>query len=123
MLRQQGHDFTADAVEHSEVDWSASDVVFRAPEDLRFGLESEIQLLNRLSEQLLGRRIRIRVTLPDTTNQGRIVSASGDGAPGSRGKPPAASGAEQRAMAHQQVQQFLNTFGGQVREVRDLKEK
>jgi DNA polymerase-3 subunit gamma/tau len=113
-LRAQGEDFTADAVEHSRLECSANEVVFTAPADLRFSLESAARNLAQLSERLLGRRVRVRVTLSDQTNRTANVSAAA--------KEQGPSAAAARALAHPQVQRFLATFGGQVREVRDLKE-
>jgi DNA polymerase-3 subunit gamma/tau len=123
-LRAEGHEFTADAVEHSAIDLAGGDVHFLAPPDLQFSLESASQLLNEISGRLLGRRARIRVTLADTTIPPRNVS---EGAPTRAGtQESGASGdygpAGERALAHPQVQKFLATFGGQIRQVRDLKE-
>ncbi len=113
-LRQKGDDFTADAVEHSRVEISGPEAIFHAPPDLQVTLELATRTLTGLAETALGRRIKIRVTLADPTKRTENVSAAPE-AP-----PPGEAAA--RAMAHPQVQRFLATFGGQIREVRDLKE-
>jgi len=113
-LRDQGDEFTADAVEHSRVEEAGTEVIFHAPADQQFCLESASAALAKHCEQLAGRRMKIRVTLAASP-------APVAGAPARTA--PAASDASTRAMAHPQVQSFLAAFGGQVREVRDLKEK
>ncbi len=113
-LRQKGDDFTADAVEHSGVELSGPEAIFHAPPDLQVTLELAARTLTELAETVLGRRIKIRVTPGDPTKRAQNVSAG-------PAAPPAGEAAA-RAMAHPQVQRFLATFGGQVREVRDLKE-
>jgi DNA polymerase-3 subunit gamma/tau len=113
-LRAQGEAFTADAVEHSHMAEAGPEVVFRAPADQQFCLESGTAALARQCEQLLGRRVKIRVTLAASSNPPA-------GAP-TEPAPPAGAVAD-RALADPQVQGFLAAFGGQVREVRDLKEK
>jgi DNA polymerase-3 subunit gamma/tau len=113
-LRAQGDEFTADAVEHSEVEETGAEVTFHAPPDQQFCLESGTSALAKECEQLLGRRVKIRVTL----------AASSGPAAGAPARPASPAGtAADRAMADPQVQSFLAAFGGQVREVRDLKEK
>ncbi len=113
-LRQQGEEFSADAVEHSRVEASNGDVVFHAPPDQQFCLEAASKTLAQLCERLLERRVKIRVTLADPTNSTGNVSAEA---------PTRAERAAARALAHADVQRFLALFGGQIREVRDLKEK
>jgi DNA polymerase-3 subunit gamma/tau len=113
-LRAQGDAFTADAVEHSQVAEAGAEVVFQAPGDQQFCLESGAAALAKHCEQLLGRRVKIRVTLA-------AVSAAAAAAPAP--PAPSAGAAADRALADPQVQGFLAAFGGQVREVRDLKEK
>jgi DNA polymerase-3 subunit gamma/tau len=113
-LRAQGEEFTADAVEHSRLEEAANEVVFHTPEDQQFCLESAAAGLSRHCEQLLGRRVKVRVTLATSPVPAEDAPA--------RTAPPA-SDAAARAMAHPQVQSFLAAFGGQVREVRDLKER
>jgi len=116
-LRLQGDDFTADAVEHSRVESSNGEVVFHPPPDLVFSLESATRSLAQLSERLLEQRVRIRVALATKIDSRENVAAGP--APGpAAGLPTAAT----RAMAHPQVQRVLAMFGGQLRDVRDLKE-
>jgi DNA polymerase-3 subunit gamma/tau len=108
-LRQQNEHFTADAVEHSRVELAANELHFQAPRDQLYSLESAMRTLSELGERLLGRRVLVRVTLAEANGQAPVAAAPRDPA-------------EARALAHPQVQRFLAVFGGQVREVRDLKE-
>jgi DNA polymerase-3 subunit gamma/tau len=113
-LRAQGEEFSADAVEHSRVEEAGAEVIFHAPGDQQFSLESGTATLAKHCEQALGRRVKIRVTLAEAPAAAEREAA--------RVAPPAGDAAT-RAMAHPQVQSFLAAFGGQVREVRDLKER
>ncbi len=113
-LREQGEEFSADAVERSRVEETGAEVVFHAPGDQQFSLESGAAALARHCEQVLGRRVKIRVTLADAPGAAESAPA--------RVAPPAGDAAA-RALAHPQVQSFLAAFDGQVREVRDLKER
>ncbi|MBI3665021.1 MAG: DNA polymerase III subunit gamma/tau [Acidobacteria bacterium] len=106
-LRQKGDHFIGDAVEHSRVESTPAEVIFHCPPDLQFSLESAARGLAQLCETLLGRRVKIRVTLAGQTNTPENVSSDDTRA---------------RALAHPQVARFLSVFGGQVREVRNLKE-
>ncbi len=112
-LRGQGDEFTADAVEHSRVVEAANEVVLEAPADQQFCLESAAAALGRLCEQLLARRVKLRIAMTTEAAPLRPAAAKQD-TPG--------TGAAARALAHPQVQRFISAFGGQVREVRDLKE-
>jgi len=113
-LLAQGQQFTADAVEHSRVEEAGGEVIFYAPADQQFVLESDKAAVEKQCEQLLGRRVKVRVVLPESAT----AAASPPPRPAEQ-----ASSAQTRAMAHPQVQSFVSAFGGQVREVRDLKEK
>jgi DNA polymerase-3 subunit gamma/tau len=117
-LRSQGDAFTADAVEHSRVQVSGAEVLFAAPADQQFCLESALPALTQLCEQLLAKRIKARVTLAEPGDSERN-GASQQAASSARTHDAAAA----RALADPQVQRFLTAFGGQVREVRDWKEK
>ncbi|MBI3697005.1 MAG: DNA polymerase III subunit gamma/tau [Acidobacteria bacterium] len=110
-LREQGEEFAADAVAHSTVDCAEGVVTIQAPADQQFLLETADRTLTQAAERLLGRRAQIRVTLAEQTNRPANVSP-----------PRGASEATARALAHPQVERFRAAFGGQVREVRDLKE-
>ncbi len=111
-LRERGDHFTADAVEQSAVEVSASEAVFRPPPDQLYNLESAAKTLAELSERQLGRRIRVRLVA-----DGPSPAAPAAAAPAASDDAVAA-----RATAYPPVQRFLAAFGGQVREVRDLKE-
>ncbi len=108
-LREQGDHFTADAVERAEVQLLANELLFRAPQDALYSLESAARRLALLGESVLGRRVLVKVA-PATETPVTPKAA------------PNGNDVTARAMAHPQVQRFLAAFGGQVREVRDLKE-
>ena len=105
-------------MEHSRVECAGNEVIFHSPSDLQFTLETAARTLAPLCEQALGRRVRVRVTLADQTNPPENVAPARRHSAAS----PEAGEAANRAMADPQVQRFLTAFGGQVREVRDLKE-
>ena len=105
-------------MEQAAVEVRANELVFRAPDDALYNLESAARRLATLAEQLLARRVLVRV----------VAASEPAAAPpaASHAKPPNGKDGKDeptaRAMAHPQVQRFLAVFGGQVREVRDLKE-
>jgi len=112
-LRSEGDHFSADAVGHSRIEVSDGEAVFHCPPDLTFCLDSARAALGRLVEQILERRVRIQVRAASVAAPPENGPVAPDQAQG-----PAAA----RAMGHPQVRRFLDLFGGQIREVRDLKE-
>jgi DNA polymerase-3 subunit gamma/tau len=105
-----GKDFTADAVEHATVTVEGNEIVFAAPAEFRLSLtpaDLEAAVL-----QAAGRPLRIRVSFREGTAEPQ--------APVARSQP--AENVETRALSHPEVQRFRDVFGGEVRQVRDLKE-
>ena len=106
--------FTADGVEHSAIAISPGELHFTTPKELMLGMKPDD--INAGIKQVTGRAMKVRVT-PTTA----AVSA---GAP--MKKAPAASEAEdevsKRALDNEEVRRFRELFGGQVRQVRNLKE-
>ena len=109
-LTELGMTFTADAVEHSEVVEAGGALHFTTPREFQLALRPDE--LNKAIKHLTGRTMKITVTL-------------GQGAPPD--SPPAASAeaddeVARRALSNPEVQRFRELFGGQVRQVRNLKE-
>ncbi|HYL35365.1 MAG TPA: DNA polymerase III subunit gamma/tau [Bryobacteraceae bacterium] len=108
-LLELGMQFTADAVEHSEVTESKGELQFLAPEELALAM-NEKDILKAV-QKIAGRPMRIRITL-GTTN-----------AAPARAVKPAPDEVSERALSHPEVRRFQEMFpGAQVRVVRNLKE-
>jgi DNA polymerase III subunit gamma/tau len=109
-LVELGLKFTADAVWHSEVTASAGELRFTTPDTYAIYMrESEI---NKGVERLIGKPMRIKVAIGEA------------GAPAA---PPVDSQAREdetrrRALENPEVQRFREVFGGEIRNVRNLKE-
>ncbi len=103
--------FQADAVQHSEVVESGGLLTFTAPREFELALRSEE--MAKGVKHLTGRAMKIEVVV-------------GEGAgPASRPAPPSAvadDALSQRALSNAEVQRFRDVFGGQVRQIRNLKE-
>ena len=110
-LMELGMKFTADAVAQSEVVQTGGDIRFTTPAHLAIYMqESEI---NKAVRRLTGRAMRI------------IVATGEVEAPPA---PPPKAGKSQedetrhRALDNAEVQRFRELFGGEIRQVRNLKE-
>jgi hypothetical protein len=108
---QLGMQFSADAIEHSEVAESDGTLEVRTPKD--FAMAMRPVDVERAIKQLGGDRRRIRITFVEAETLA----------------PPAATEAEsadqltRRALEHPEVQRFREAFpGAEVRGVRNLKE-
>jgi DNA polymerase-3 subunit gamma/tau len=108
-LLEAGMQFTADAVEHSEVTESNGELRFVTPEE--FGLAMNEKDILKVVQKIAGRPMRIKIDL---------------------GKPAAVTAplvkpkddVTERALGHPEVKRFQETFpDAQVRVVRDLKER
>ncbi len=107
-LLEAGMQFTADAVEHSQVTESNGELQFVTPEEFSLAM-SEKDIL-KVVQKIAGRPMRIKVVLgkPDTV-----------AAPIAKPKDDVS----ERALAHPEVQRFQELFpDAQVRQVRNLKE-
>ncbi|MGE5645518.1 MAG: DNA polymerase III subunit gamma/tau [Acidobacteriota bacterium] len=111
-LHELGMPFTADAVEHSELTESASELRFLTPPEFKLML-ADADIQKALDKLNLGRR-RITKTL------GEVAPPSAPaGAPAAKPADEAAA----RALANPEVQRFREVFpGAEVRVVRNLKE-
>jgi DNA polymerase III subunit gamma/tau len=107
-LLEMGMQFTADAVEHSQVTESNGELQFVTPDE--FSLAMNEKDILKVVQKIAGRPMRIRIAL---------------------GKPEAVAvplvkpkdDVTERALAHPEVRRFQETFpDAQVRVVRNLKE-
>ena len=109
-LLELGMQFTADAVEHSEVTESNNELRFVTPEE--FSLAMNEKDILKVVQKVAGRPMRIKITLGAPSATSEIA------------KPPAAQDdVTERALGHPEVRRFQETFpDAQVRVVRNLKE-
>jgi DNA polymerase-3 subunit gamma/tau len=113
-LMELGMTFTADAVEHSAISVSPGELHFTTPKELMLGMKADD--INKGVKQVIGKLIKVRVT-PAT---GPVEA----GAPVRRAAPEAEpeDDVSKRALENEEVRRFRELFGGQVRQVRNLKE-
>ncbi len=104
--------FTADAIEHSDVTEVSGELQFLTPKEFKLSMrEPEIRrALTHLGSPSM--RFKIAFGEPEATEP----LASREAAPADDNE------LTRRALAHPEVQRFRETFGGQVRTVRNLKE-
>src|SRR5580700_8894058 len=113
-LMELGMEFTADAIEHSEVTEANGELRFTTPRE--FSIAMKEADINQAVRQIIGKPLKIKVTIGE-------VAATPD-----REKVAASPAAQQeddvsrRALANPEVQNFRELFGGEVRTVRNLKE-
>ncbi len=106
-------EFTADAIEHSDVVEANGELRFTTPRE--FSIAMKEADLNQAVRHIIGKPMRIKVTIGEVTapTQEKVAAA------------PAAQQEDdvsRRALANPEVQSFRNLFGGEVRTVRNLKE-
>jgi DNA polymerase-3 subunit gamma/tau len=107
----------ADALEHSDVQESANEVVFTTPKMYQMYLKSPD--LDTAVKRLLGRPVRITIKVGEVQAQPEAAPAKPASALGGTAGGEAAA----RALAHPEVQRFQEMFpDSQVRAVRDLRE-
>jgi DNA polymerase-3 subunit gamma/tau len=111
-LHELGMAFTADAVEHSQMEEAGAELRFSTPQSFMLAMqESDIRkALDQVGAG--GKRMRIAVGAGSAPVEPRAESQA----------PALAGEASERALAHPEVQRFRETFpGAEVRVVRDLK--
>jgi hypothetical protein len=107
-LLDMGMQFTADAVEHSQVNESNGELQFVTPDE--FSLAMNEKDLLKAVQKIAGRPMRIKIAM------GKPEAATVPLA-----RPP--DDVSERALAHPEVKRFQETFpDAQVRAVRNLKE-
>jgi DNA polymerase-3 subunit gamma/tau len=100
--------YSADAIQHSEVSGGSNEVAIQASSEFKLALRAAD--LQRAAQQAGAANLKINVTFTDAP------------------APPPQEAAQldeeisRRALEHPEVRRFRETFGGQVRAVRDLKE-
>jgi DNA polymerase-3 subunit gamma/tau len=112
-LLEAGMQFTADAVEHSQITETNNELLFVTPEEFKLSLNEKDIL--KVVQKVAGRSMRIRITLgaPETAEAAAKVT---------KVNPPQDDVSE-RALAHPEVQRFQEMFpDAQVRAVRNLKQ-
>ena len=99
--------FTADAVEHSQVSESNGELQFVTPEEFRLAMnEKDIQ---KVVQKIAGRPMRIKIALGKPAEVAAPLAKPKDDV-------------SERALAHPEVKRFQETFpDAQVRAVRNLK--
>ena len=113
-LMELGLKFTADAVEHSRLIEAPGRLSFETTKEFKLALrDAEIQ---RALEKLGAGKKRVSVSIVDSTPG--VVKNGNSGEPAPQGEAELT----ERALSHPEVQRFRETFGGQVRAVRNLKE-
>jgi hypothetical protein len=115
-LTDLGCNFTADAVEASEVTEGNGELAFVTPIEFKVAM-SEADL-RKAALQAFGKPYRIKVTVGTPVNAGAVVARSS-----TSGASAAEEEAMQRAIADPAIQSFREAFpGAEIRQVRNLKE-
>jgi DNA polymerase III subunit gamma/tau len=108
-LLELGMQFTADAVEHSQIIESNGELQFTTPDEFKLALNEKDIL--KVVQKVAGRPMRVKVTAGTVD----VVETP-------KAKPPEDEASE-RALSHPEVRRFQETFpDAQVRVVRNLKE-
>jgi DNA polymerase III subunit gamma/tau len=113
VLMEMGMAFSADAVEHSVVVERDGELQFTVPEDFSLGIGPDDPNIGKAVRQIAGRPLRIKVAIGET---GPLPET----APPPPAKQPGQP--DERALSHPEVQRFRELFGGEVRDIRSLKE-
>ena len=107
-LVEAGMQFTADAVEHSQVTESNGELQFVTPEE--FSLAMNEKDILKVVQKMAGRPMRIKIALGKPETAAAPLAKPGDDV-------------SERALAHPEVKRFQELFpDAQVRVVRNLKE-
>jgi DNA polymerase III subunit gamma/tau len=111
-LTECGHTTTADAVEHADVVFSGSELVFTTTRLYGMAIKGDTQL-GAIVQRLAGRPVRV------TIKQGEAAASATPLATA----PAVDSDLEERALSHPEVRRFRELFpDAQVRDVRNLKD-
>jgi DNA polymerase-3 subunit gamma/tau len=112
-LLEAGMQFTADAVEHSQVTEANGELRFVTPDE--FGLAMNEKDILKVVQKIAGRPMRIKIDL------GKPAAATAPLGMATKDKPQ--DDVTERALGHPEVKRFQETFpDAQVRVVRNLKE-
>jgi hypothetical protein len=131
VLRDQGDEPLADALDHGQVLVNGSQIEVRSLPDYQVVLELGLATIQEAIAAVLPGNAR--VTLGSDLGANERVASAGPAAavnaprpssgPGSGAAAPAAGASEvvQRALADPEVQRIQKLFAGQIREVRNLR--
>ncbi len=110
-LTDKGLSFLADAVEHSNIQAGAAELtVVTAKSNEMFFKDRDFDAAVRA---VFGKALRVKISVGEATPRASAIQLA----------PSAGeSQAENRALAHPEVQRFQEVFGGEIRKVRNLKE-
>jgi len=101
--------YTADAVEHSRLAESGNELSFETPKEFRLSMkQADIQ---KALERLGAATMRVKVSFSGSASAAAEAPAA-----------PDSNELTNRALEHPEVKRFRETFGGQIRTVRNLKE-
>ncbi|MFB3829933.1 MAG: DNA polymerase III subunit gamma/tau [Bryobacteraceae bacterium] len=106
-LMELGMSFTADAVERSRVEESNGELRITAPKSAELMLKAED--VGKAARELAGRALRVRIAFEETVEPQTPIPASEDEL-------------KSRALQHPEVRRYRELFGGEVSQVRNLKE-
>ena len=109
-LIELGMNFTADGVEHSSVSVEGGEVRFITPAEFKLSMTEAD--LDKAIRKVAGKPMRVKVTLSDGAVEAQAPIAVAQ----------QKQDVEVRALEHPEVKRFLELFGGEVRQVRNLKE-
>jgi DNA polymerase-3 subunit gamma/tau len=108
-LLEAGMQFTADAVEHSQVRESNSELHFTTPDEFKLAMNEKDIL--KVVQKVAGRPMRVKITFGEA-NVTEVPKLK-----------PQQNDVSERALGHPEVRRFQEMFpDAQVRVVRDLKE-
>jgi DNA polymerase-3 subunit gamma/tau len=116
-LTQMGMQFTADAIEHSEIVEAGAELQFTTPREFSIAMKPDD--LQRALRQIGAKPLKIKITIGGTGSAAAPVNSI---------HAPATLPATleddltRRALAHPEVQRFRELLGGEVRAIRNLKE-
>jgi DNA polymerase-3 subunit gamma/tau len=114
-LIKAGMNFSADAIQHSEIRVEGGDLTICAPKTMTLALKDPGVL--RIASQVLDKPVRVRIVA------GEHLTAAPPGADQASDEPKGDTAARDRALSHPGVKRFQELFpGAQVRTVRNLNE-
>ncbi|HEY7306202.1 MAG TPA: DNA polymerase III subunit gamma/tau [Bryobacteraceae bacterium] len=112
-LSKAGLNFTADAIQHSEISFEGAELVIRAPKAMHLSLKDPA--MQRVASEVLGKPVRVRLEAGESVAAAPISSSTADSG--------ADASLRERALSHPGVKRFQELFpDAQVRTVRNLNE-
>ncbi len=112
-LCKAGLNFTADAVQHSEISLEGSELVVRAPKAMLFSLRDPS--MQRVASEVLGKPVRVRVEPGENLSGTQVTASVAEAGPDAN--------LRERALSHPGVKRFQELFpDAHVRTVRNLNE-